>query len=241
LAPFFLAVPLAIALPATHKWVPWFGIPTPDHSLYPNLAAVVGYGFAFGFGWWVHRQAAPFLASASRNSATNLVIAVAATLLCLQLSNPSTGLQIAMTGWQSGLFAWAYAVAGWGYALALVGYTVKYLGGYSAWRRYLSDASYWIYLVHLPVVMALQVVAAQCSAPWWVEFTLIVAVTIALALLTYHWLVRRTWLGAVLNGKRLVVASGSVQATEPECKDARQGVSTRTGGGQTRPIESADT
>ena len=34
----------------------WFGIPTPDRSLIPQLASLVGFGTAVAFGWLIHRQ-----------------------------------------------------------------------------------------------------------------------------------------------------------------------------------------
>ena len=35
----------------------WFGIPTPDQSLIPQLVSLVGFGTALAFGWLIHRQA----------------------------------------------------------------------------------------------------------------------------------------------------------------------------------------
>jgi hypothetical protein len=50
-----VAAPTTLAFLATPKWLPWFGITTPDSSLVPNLIAAVAYASAFGFGWLVHR------------------------------------------------------------------------------------------------------------------------------------------------------------------------------------------
>ena len=51
-----LAAPTALALYLTPRWLMWFGVPTPDSSLVPNVAAAVAYFTAFGFGWLLHRQ-----------------------------------------------------------------------------------------------------------------------------------------------------------------------------------------
>ena len=56
IGPLLLALPLGAALATNAKWFAWFGIPTPDQSLYPSLAACVAFGSAFGFGWLLHRQ-----------------------------------------------------------------------------------------------------------------------------------------------------------------------------------------
>ena len=50
-----LGTPAALALYLMPSWLMWFGIPTPDSSLVPNLSAAVGFGTAFALGWLVHR------------------------------------------------------------------------------------------------------------------------------------------------------------------------------------------
>lgn len=80
--------------------------------------------------------------------------------------------------------------------------------------RYMSDASYWIYIVHLPLVLYLQTLLAE--KPWsvWFKFALCALGTLALSTLSYALLVRHTPLGSLLNGKRqrLRVASRAVVA-----------------------------
>jgi len=98
--------------------------------------------------------------------------------------------------------AGGYTIAMWSWSFALIGLALRFLSGYSAWRRYLADASYWLYLIHLPLVMALQVVASRLSGPWWIKFPLILGIAFPLMLGSYQLMVRGTWLGAVLNGQR---------------------------------------
>lgn len=70
------------------------------------------------------------------------------------------------------------------------------------WARALSDASYWIYLVHLPVVLWLQVKLAPLGWPAGIAFGICVIATIAIGLASYALLVRRTPIGTLLNGRR---------------------------------------
>ena len=51
-----LALPLTLALYFRETWFAWFGVPTPDQSLLPEVASLVGFGTAIAFGWLVHRQ-----------------------------------------------------------------------------------------------------------------------------------------------------------------------------------------
>ena len=56
LAPVVLALPLFVVLARDPEWRRWFGIPTPDQSLIPNLPAATAFVVAFLFGWLLHRQ-----------------------------------------------------------------------------------------------------------------------------------------------------------------------------------------
>lgn len=67
--------------------------------------------------------------------------------------------------------------------------------------RYLSDASYWLYLAHLPLVFGLQLAILEWPLTCWVKFPLVNLFSFSLLLLSYHFLVRGKFLGRFLNGK----------------------------------------
>ena len=71
--------------------------------------------------------------------------------------------------------------------------------------RYLSDASYWTYIVHLPILFAIQYRLLDIELPWGIKFAASVLATFGLCLLSYHALVRRTFVGDLL-GVRAPVA-----------------------------------
>ncbi len=68
--------------------------------------------------------------------------------------------------------------------------------------RYLSDSAYWLYLAHVPLVIAAQHAARDWPAPAWAKFTIIVVASTAFLLLTYQGMVRHAWVGRLLNGPR---------------------------------------
>lgn len=211
LARFVLRNPIGFLVPALisgaalngfHHWLMWFGFPTPDNSLLPNLPAIVEFGLAFGLGWLINRQ--PQLLSAlRRNWGRYLGIGVIAIAGCLAW----IGLEPVVTPQPPGLaklaFAMAYAVGAWSLSFAAIGLALRFLSDHSPARRYIADSSYWIYLVHLPLIMVLQAAVSRTPWPWEVKFALILGVGFTLMFASYHFLVRRTFIGAILNGRRI--------------------------------------
>jgi surface polysaccharide O-acyltransferase-like enzyme len=66
----------------------------------------------------------------------------------------------------------------------------------------LSDASYWTYLVHLPIALFLQTLLIPFALPVWLKLTLTILGTLVPCLASYLVFVRYTPLGWLLHGKR---------------------------------------
>lgn len=60
----------------------------------------------------------------------------------------------------------------------------------NAFIRYLSDSSYWLYVIHLPLVMWLQFLVREWPINALLKFLLINIATITLLLISYHLMVR---------------------------------------------------
>jgi peptidoglycan/LPS O-acetylase OafA/YrhL len=197
-----LAAPAAIALYLTPGWMMWFGVPTPDSSLLPNDAASTAYFAAFGCGWLLHRRT-DLLEVLRRRWPLNLPIAIACSAAGFAIVGLAPQLTPSAPGLGKLAFAFVYSLAGWSWSFALIGLALRYLSGHSPTRRYLADASYWLYIVHLPLVMALQTWVAPLEWAWPVKFAVILAVAFPLMLGSYELLVRHSFIGAILNGRRI--------------------------------------
>ena len=66
----------------------------------------------------------------------------------------------------------------------------------------MADASYWVYLLHLPLVFFLQVAVQDVPWHWSLKFPLILSLTLVPLFVSYHFLVRPTVIGGWLNGRR---------------------------------------
>ena len=51
-------------------------------------------------------------------------------------------------------------------------------------------------------LLALQILVSQLAWPWWIKFPMILAIAFPIMFASYHYLVRGTFIGAVLNGRR---------------------------------------
>lgn len=98
--------------------------------------------------------------------------------------------------------AWCLALAMWLFVFGFIGIFFRVLERPVPWIRYLSDSSYWLYLVHMPVLLVFQMAAAETSWPPALKALVVLAASLATLLGSYHVLVRPTWVGAILNGRK---------------------------------------
>ncbi|MGC2776308.1 MAG: acyltransferase family protein [Bradyrhizobium sp.] len=207
LAPAILALPILIALSLDTSWVGFIGVRTPDQSLITNGQAWIGFGSAFAVGWQLHRQIA-LLRVLERRWLINAVVALGLIALSFALAFAVT--LVSAGAWAAPIDlatirlagAIAYALAIWTTTFAVIGLALRFMSGFSRIRRYLADASYWLYLIHMPIVMALQVAVSQLDWPWPAKYAIILVVAVPVMLASYHLLVRDTIIGRVLNGRR---------------------------------------
>lgn len=90
----------------------------------------------------------------------------------------------------------------WAMSAAMMGLFRRFVSKERGWIRYLSDASYWMYVAHLPLVLLGQLwVRDWPMSPGW-KFLIVCGGVFAALLASYEYLVRYTWIGALLNGRK---------------------------------------
>ena len=67
--------------------------------------------------------------------------------------------------------------------------------------RYISDSSYWIYVIHVAVIPFAVTIFYFKNINLYVQFFLTAIVTTTVCFLSYHFLVRKTVIGKFINGK----------------------------------------
>lgn len=193
LGPIALALPVIPVLATTARGI----LESPDRGFVPEPAAVVVYLYFFAVGWVLHKQPGTLKAFGRHGLAWLACSLLAGGLgfwleLQSRTASPGAGLPWAPL---ANALTLGFAVLG------SIGLAIDRLNTPIAWVRYLADASYWVYLAHLPIVVALQVWVSD----WGIvplQLLVIIIATFALTLITYDLWVRDTPIGSWLNGRR---------------------------------------
>lgn len=201
----FAVLPLFTAVVMSRELTPHAA---PD-SFMPSLSALAFYGVFYYVGWvffvkqslvTVIQKALPWLTS---------IAAIAAILFCLYLPEALTLQEVMATIGKTPELTPLHA-----FRSLLTGVLAWYLSFLSLWLayrtlnrknavlRYIADGSYWVYIVHLPIVLYLQYIFHMQDLPILLEFCLISSITLAAGYLSYTLLVRRTHIGWLLNGRK---------------------------------------
>ena len=152
--------------------------------------------FLVGTSLWRHNDS---LQVHARYGKRYLFFAVLAFLTVLpmihqHLREPLAGARLALL---AGLLALFASLTSYGlFALFL---NTRY--GDNSAIKFLAEASFWVYIIHLPFVGLAQVAVAQTGLPALGKFLLVGSIGVFLSLMTYHAFVRKQWLGAFLEGQ----------------------------------------
>ncbi len=84
----------------------------------------------------------------------------------------------------------------------ITGLFVRYYSEHSARMRYISDSSYWVYLIHLPLTALIPAFIWKLPLPAVGKFILVLSGTAIICFVSYHYLVRNTFVGKFLNGRK---------------------------------------
>ncbi|MDO9068537.1 MAG: acyltransferase family protein [Deltaproteobacteria bacterium] len=167
-------------------------------TLAPPLRVLAAYGVFFVVGWCLQYRSED-LADLARGWAWRLALGIVLGLIIPlaaghHVMHPGPG----SVCWFVGMAA----LATWLLILGSAGVYLRYLNRPLPLARYLADASYWIYLVHLPITIAFAGAFSRTDWPVGVKFGATFLATSTVCVLSYTLFVRSTVLGQFLNGRR---------------------------------------
>jgi glucans biosynthesis protein C len=198
--PILLALPIAAYYIQLKDWSSWSGLPAP-FSLVPDTGALIGYGLFFAFGWLLHRQQQS-LAFLQQLWPLYFSLAIAAWFVCRTIGGATPHWGPYLKGFDLLTYTLSYMAGAWLWSFGLIGMAMRFLSGPSPVRRYLADSSYWLYLMHIAALLFFEQVLHPLPWHWAVKYLVAIAGSVTVLLLSYHYLVRFTFIGATLNGRR---------------------------------------
>ena len=198
----WLSVPLWLCL----WWIgDWFGITTPSDSLRPHMPVLTAYSYFFFVGWLLHGQT-HLLHRFTQRWQLNLAcgMAISVPLFVFFTRGNAEG----YVTWAFpmvfdpfvAVFSAVYALSTWLLIFGLMGLFMQYFANPSPLVRYMADSSYWLYIIHLPIFCQINVLVAGYRWHWVPKTLFYTVIAFAIMMPSYHYLVRSTWLGRVLNG-----------------------------------------
>lgn len=191
-----LAVPLAV-VGAFSKW----GVVTSSGSFIPQLNEFIHNGLFFMAGLYVyrHRQTVLdlYVKNCWRYAVTGLCLFILYIFLAeLFRSEQANNLQM------RAVLALVYNCISWLWSFALIGVFIRYLPHQNRFLRYISDSSYWVYMVHMLGTIGFGVVLYNLPFSALTKMGLNILATTLACIATYHVLVRYTPISTLLNGHR---------------------------------------
>ena len=112
----------------------------------------------------------------------------------------------------------------WLFTFGITGLFIRYGSKHSVRMRYISDSSYWVYLIHLPLTAIIPAFVWKLPFPSLVKFIVVLSLTIFICFTTYHYLVRNTFIGKFLNGRKYAKKRKShIRKYECSTKEIRKG------------------
>lgn len=106
----------------------------------------------------------------------------------------------------------------WLMTFGLIGLCRGVLSNERPWVRYLSDSSYWLYLIHVPLVLIGQQWLKKVDLHGGTKFLIVFGVVTGGLLVLYELFVRYTFIGTMLNGPRKRASTKDVAIVDVEAE-----------------------
>lgn len=174
----------------------WVSVPYPAPEwIFPALWALWFYGifFALGYGFFMQKDLIPRYAPDRHFYFSVGAVSYAFYFYLLPAAQNQGVLKFIVV-----VFEAATAVL---WTLSAVLYAKSYLNRSNPLLRYISDISYWVYIVHLPMLFFIQFLLTDLAWPIAVKFLISSLCTLAISMMSFHLLVSWTWLARMLVGK----------------------------------------
>lgn len=167
------------------------------HSLYtpvllkftPSFRLLMIYGLSFGLGWSLgkHQES---VAAVFRFRWWYILAGGSSSALYFYFL-----LHTFHTEYHNLLIVLLYVISSWIWFFCFIAFCFKFFQTENRVLSYLSGASYWIYLIHVPIVAYLQSKFIKTDLNIFIQYVFVFCITLGICLLTYQLFIKHTSLG----------------------------------------------
>ncbi len=184
----------------------WGQIPT-DTRWMPNLIIIFYYTFFYSLGWFIYNLEVD-LSSFKKNAWIILFVGVLCSIyhssfdhLFIDYDNEKGMiLQWEKVCWfLIKVFLGSISLVCW--VRGLLGVFLKYCSKDNKVWRYISDSSYWVFIIHITICPPAYLLLTNWDAPIIFKFIISTILVFFICLFTYDGFVRSTFIGKFLNGR----------------------------------------
>ena len=163
----------------------------PRIRLVPNPLMIIFYLSFYMFGWFLYKSNGYLKYFKSFDWASFIL---GFTIFCMYFFYKSS------IGYLE--FLIIKPIMTWLFIFGITGVFIRYFSSYSPKTRYISDSSYWVYLVHMEFCYLIPCLIFSWNIPSTLKFLIVTTLTSLICFLSYHYLVRNTFVGKFLNGRK---------------------------------------
>jgi len=175
------------------------GMVAPNGFFIPNQYEFLHNGLFFAFGWAFFRYKDALIPRFQKKLWWYLLIGCIffiGALVCFEMDKK----QVLPKHQSQLLIAFVYNLATWLWSFFLIGLFLRFVNSHSKILRYLSDSSYWVYLVHMCGTIGFGVLLYDTELGAGAKILLNILLTSLACIISYHLLVRYSFISKFLNG-----------------------------------------
>lgn len=176
----------------------------------PDLACFLNHYFFFLIGWLFYGSNG-VITHLTKKGWTYLAFGIATAIALtwsserffdLFMASPLSADETASMDLYFNISQFLQAACVWLLMLGFVGLSERYITKATPLCTYLVGTSYWLYLIHRPLCTGIAACFDRVDLPGIIKAGIVSVLVSIVCLLSYHYLVRNSWIGVLLNGKR---------------------------------------
>ena len=175
----------------------------PRIRLIPNPISIIYYSSFYIFGWLLFKSKEQ-LDNLKKYDWFSFIIGLGLFIIFFNFEQSMTFIQ----------FLILKSIMTWFLIFGIMGLFIRYFSNFSPFWKYVSDSSYWVYLVHMQFCYLIPCLIFDWKIGSILKLLIVISLTGLLCLVSYHYFVRNTIIGKFLNGRKYPILNNKYSLTK---------------------------